>query len=534
MKRLLVVMLGCMAPIAQAQGPGTCAGRPNCAEVPAFVALVPEFRLSNAAGSRMVTATVRFTNMLNHPLVLGYVAYSGVVLDDQGNRYRQDGGASVRGIGTINDGSVDAKFVLAPGEQADARFEFDLPSHDVILGTKYEMDMSVREIDIIAGGQRRLGREHVLHFAGFSDDGIAAATAAVPPAAPPSAQPPPALAPPPVNPCAKIARCYNAGPFAAHVVRVTQSEEPGYRDIRVVLRLTNMTTQPLMLGYAKGSGAMIDNAGHRYDTFPRVIGIGEVSQSDISTPFTLEPGEARNTVFELAGSATGDAELGTTLGYDLSFVQLERLPSKQIIRGREYAIHFNDLAASGMLVAASASGQCAVKERCDSTAVFTAEIARVTSSTNDAGYRNVRLTLHITNITSAPLILGYAERSGNVIDDRGIRFLPGSSGIAATGSGVAGIGIVSRESADPQLALKPGEARDATFDFYGHRSQDTKLGSALLFDLALTRLEILPSHQVRETGQYAIDFDGLKSSAADGAKEGVVNALKGFLKRPPR
>ena len=65
--------------------PSACAGIPNCAEVPSFVAVVTDFRVSKGGAylrDRILTATVRFTNKTDRTLVLGYVQNSGVVLDD--------------------------------------------------------------------------------------------------------------------------------------------------------------------------------------------------------------------------------------------------------------------------------------------------------------------------------------------------------------------------------------------------------------------------------------------------------------------
>ena len=101
------------------------------------------------------------------------------------------------------------------------------------------------------------------------------------------------------------------------------------------------------------------------------------------------------------------------------FVQLELLPSKQVRRGREYAIGFKDLTPTAA-PAATAAGPCAGKERYYATSLFTAQVARVTSSKTGGGrYRSVRLTLHVTNTTNEPLVLGYMAKSGDVIDDRG-------------------------------------------------------------------------------------------------------------------
>jgi hypothetical protein len=171
--------------------PEACAGDSTCTEVPSFVAIITDFRLDLVRGSRVITATVRFVNKLDRTLVLGYVQGSGIVTDEQGNRYRALESTAVRGIGEIVAEQPNPKFHLGPGEINDTRFEFTLENENRALGTQYTVDLTVGELaptpsealvrlfgrddpDVNAGGphQWRVDKQDRLHFSGFTDAGI--------------------------------------------------------------------------------------------------------------------------------------------------------------------------------------------------------------------------------------------------------------------------------------------------------------------------------------------------------------------------
>ena len=70
-------------------------------------------------GFHVLQVNVRFRNLTNQPLILAYVAGSGVITDDNGKRYDQNYEAYVgngaKGIGTVNRVKADPQFVLSPG-----------------------------------------------------------------------------------------------------------------------------------------------------------------------------------------------------------------------------------------------------------------------------------------------------------------------------------------------------------------------------------------------------------------------------------
>ncbi|MCL4721683.1 MAG: hypothetical protein KJ041_06945 [Gammaproteobacteria bacterium] len=333
---------------ALAAGPA-CPGGANCTETSSFVATVSDFRTSVSGNDRIATATLRFQNKLTRPLILGYVTGSGVVTDDQGNRYLP-GPDSVRGLGAVAGGNVDAKFMLDPGEAADARVEFTWRATKAAVGTTYDLDLTVQEFESLAGGRYKPGRERVLHFsnAGQTAGAAPAAAGAVGAA---------------TDPCAGLPRCASGGPFIAQDVSLTTVGGPQDRhhSLKLNLSFRNVSSQPLILGYKSNSSAGIDNLGNAY-AFGRpgthdtsFSGIGLVTSRAADPSFVLNPGEARNAAFTVTRFNSLGKELGSAWSYDVVVNQLEILPSQQVRTGRESSLHFTNLSA-GMPAIETGSG----------------------------------------------------------------------------------------------------------------------------------------------------------------------------------
>lgn len=314
-----------------------CAGAARCAAMGSFTVTLTDFRESLVTYYRVVGVTLRFRNTLNRPLVLGYVAGSGLITDDQGNRYTVSSG-SLRGIGEIQGNTFDPKFTLRPGESADARMELSFRPGNAILGTQYVFELAAREIDPLPGNQWRLGREHAIQF---RDLGQAPVVAAAPPAeAPVNADP----APEPIaDPCGDKPRCYATGPFVAEVTHFTDSKASYYHFLTYTVRFRNLSSQPLVLAYAANSAVALDDQGNRYGPAPsHVKGMG-ISQGNRADPsFRLRPGEAREATFQMV-FRPGRAVLGTTYTFDLAVEELEILPRDQIRTQREFTVGFRDL-----------------------------------------------------------------------------------------------------------------------------------------------------------------------------------------------
>ncbi len=361
----LAFALCAFVPVALAQtplpapAPKPCDGQVSCTAVREFSAVTTSFKQTTVdVRTKSIAVTVRFTNLTPKPLILGYVAASGVITDDRGNRYVVPSAASIRGIGEIQGNTFDGKFTLEPGEWSDARFEYVLRmTSGLILGTTYEMEMAVREIDRLPGEQFRLGKEHAIRWeragimnvaAGNTTPPVASTTAAT--AVAPAPAEPAAPLPEPVNNCLGKSRCYDAGSFSVEVNRLTGSIVGGrHHVITFTVKVRNVTAQQLILGYKDGSNTGTDDLGNRYyygragTVDGSVKGIGHVTGRSADPQFALRPGQSRDMSVSLVRYEAARRPIGTQFSWDAALVELEILPSRQIREVREYAVGVSGL-----------------------------------------------------------------------------------------------------------------------------------------------------------------------------------------------
>ena len=367
------------APPAQS----VCAGQPLCDEVNSFAVTITDFRPSQYDQStKAVSATARFQNKTNRPLILGYVRNAAVAISEAGNRYTIVQPANVRGIGEIAGGQFDPKFTLQPGQETDARFEFwwSWNGRDIIGQRAWDIDLTVREVNEIAPGQYRFGQEHALTFKGVSPRNMTSASpaggalASVPAgSAPTPAQPAGALpaaashvAAGEPDACEGKPRCYDAGPFVAEILNTVATRENYSRPwhtVRMNIRFRNKTTEPIILGYVVGTGVLIDDLGNRYAPAGApedAKGIGKVQARSADPQFVLRPGETRAATFGQArvmrGTQTATV-VGSTYTFDVSIAQLEVIYNGQQVRTvREYAMTFPTFGLATGAGAAAAPG----------------------------------------------------------------------------------------------------------------------------------------------------------------------------------
>jgi hypothetical protein len=344
-----------------------CQQQAGCTEVRTFTATVTSLRASKQGANRVVNLTVRFQNKTDKPLTLGYVSESGVILDDKGNRYDVAGASAVRGIGSVTGTAFDAKFTLEPKEASDARFELTWKNAgSTAAGTRFDLDLAVREIVAASGDQLKLGAEHALHYTAIDEPTItagsksgaapaAAATAAT--AANSAAAATPAT---PADPCAAAEYCYNAGGFIAQVQQVTPTQYTPtgkHHSITMNIRFTNTSSAPIILGYRSSSSALVDNYGNRYfwgrsgTHDASVQGIGYVTGRSADPQFTLNPGQSRMASFGVTRYNV-NTPIGSTFKYDVVINELEILGAQQQVRSlRDNALTFTNLVAGSVSVA---------------------------------------------------------------------------------------------------------------------------------------------------------------------------------------
>lgn len=528
---------------AQASAPGLCGALPFCYETLSFATRISDFQaLLQNGNTKTLTVRLSFRNKLNRPLVLGYVANSGVATDDHGHKYLVNGDRAVQGIGVIQGNVGDQKFVLQPGEASDARFEFVWnASPQEIFGLSFQVDLAIREVDPIPGNQMRLGREHALHFSGLGNrPGGAPATSRATTVPSSSAAPAPAQA----DPCVGSPRCYNAGPFVAEVGGLTASFSGNGNAVHVIkanVRFRNLTSQPVVLGYLVDTAVVTDNYGNRYQVQGNqrgdgASGIGTVTRTESDPQFILAPGAAGNATFTLSRYKR-DTPIGSIFALDLTIAQLEVLPSRQVRTIREHSVGFTQLAGSAATVATappvsptpggglpSQADGCGGKPRCFSADPFVAELASLTSSFSGNGnaVHVLKASVRFRNTTNQPVVLGYIADSAVATDNNGNRY---QVQVNQRGDGAAGIGTVTRANANPQFVLAPGASRDATFTVSRYK-RDSRIGSTFAFDLTIAQLDVLPGEQVRVLREYAVGFTALTA--------GGGSFLDRLLQPPPR
>jgi hypothetical protein len=349
-----------------------------CDEVPSFAAAVTDFRASQYdQTTRAVSATVRFVNKTNRPLILGYVRNASVAINEAGNRYTIEQPANVRGIAEIAGGQFDPKFMVQPGQAADARFEFwwRWDGRAIIGQRAWDIDLTIREVNEIAPGQYRFGQEHALQFKGVAvgnmtsaaPAGGSLATVANPAAPAAGPAPAPAATPAPAAPaqvpadqadaCAGRIRCFDAGPFVAEILTATATREQNARPWHTVsmnIRFRNKTNAPLILGYVVPTGVLIDDLGNRYTPAGApndAKGIGKVQARSADPQFVLRPGESRSAtlgqVRVMRGTPTATV-IGSSYTFDVSIAELEVIYNGQQVRTvREHTMTFPGFALTG-------------------------------------------------------------------------------------------------------------------------------------------------------------------------------------------
>jgi hypothetical protein len=152
----------------QPNNTGACGGQPICVENSEFTATVTSFRTSAVGTSRIINVSVRFQNRTAQPLVLGYVASSGMTTDERGNRYIVYGPNGFRGIGLVYGNTFDPRLTLRPAGSGDAQFEMHLQATPQNAGLTFTVDLTIDEINT-NGGQHSLGGEFPLHFEGLTN-----------------------------------------------------------------------------------------------------------------------------------------------------------------------------------------------------------------------------------------------------------------------------------------------------------------------------------------------------------------------------
>jgi hypothetical protein len=181
---------------------------------------------------------------------------------------------------------------------------------------------------------------------------------------------------PAASPCA-APRCFNAGAFTATVTQLLEGQVGPKRDpaVRIGISFRNTGAQPLVLAYAAGSSVLVDSVGSHFTLGPpntpdsSAQGIGKVEGKNADTRFVLQPGEARDAMFQLLKDKPGRAAAAgaTRYNYAVGIAQLD-VTGGQVRMVRGYRLGFQGLppgadpAARSAGATSSASLSDAVKD----------------------------------------------------------------------------------------------------------------------------------------------------------------------------
>jgi len=355
------------APAAAAPGP--CDGQPQCRDLGGFTATVVKVNVTRrdaVTAYQGVRTTLRITNRQATPIVLGYRDRSSQVSDDQGLAYRWS--SKAYGIGVVNRGSADTQFELAPGQSREAAFEgvLQYSMRHQVAGRVFSHDLTLVQLVPLAGGQVREQREYALSFSGLTaTDGYGAVPATAVGKAPLAGTA--AIAGEGGTGTASAAGCTDApacqatGPIVARVLRVNLTRSgnvTAYQTVRTTVRFTNVSAEPVILGYLRGSGRVSDDVGNNYAWSSKASGIGEVGGGSADPQFQLAPGQSRDAAFESTLQYNVRyVRPGTVFSHDLTIAQLALVGPRQVRTLHEYALSFSGLTAG--LAAGGASGGAA-------------------------------------------------------------------------------------------------------------------------------------------------------------------------------
>lgn len=165
------------APVAPAPVADVCAGRTNCYSTGLFVAEVTGVTPSKAGRYDLIDLRVRFRNLVNQPIILGYAAGTAIVTDNYGGRYgaRDE---SLRGIGMIARGQADPQFVLHPGASGNVTFQVwrVRPVNPPVPGS-YNFDITIAHLEVLVSQQVRTVREYSVSFTNIGASAMSAVPA---------------------------------------------------------------------------------------------------------------------------------------------------------------------------------------------------------------------------------------------------------------------------------------------------------------------------------------------------------------------
>lgn len=271
--------------------------------------------------------------------------------------------------------------------------------------------------------------------------------------------------------------------------------------IALAIHFRNNTDKAVILGLNRDGTKASDEQGNRYDVV-QAYGIGSVSGSDVDPKFVLPAHGAGDAHLVLLWK--GNSIFGVTFDLNLAVKELSKLTGGQYQIGPESVLGFEGL-KTGLAVALENAPE--ISQHVVQAGPFN---ARITHSKFGKGSYSYPIagdfTVQLENKSDKPLVLAVEHDSITGIDDEGNYYggVKGPGGYA----NATGIGEATKDQADPQFVLAPGEVKE--FHITIGRSRAKTYGSEFVLNFALDELEILPSKQIREVRQYSVTFPKIR------------------------
>ena len=461
-----------------AQAPSLCGNQPLCYEASDFAATITDFRTSTQAYFRVIDVVVRFQNKTNAQLGFAYTVNSGIAMDDRGNRYIVYGGNGTLGIGNVSGNNFDPKFELRPGGYGDARFELMWnPPAQSIIGSTFELDLTVREINTVEGNQHTLGGEFPLIYKGLTN-GVTANAPAMTAGAPGGM---PAMA------TGGMPAMASGGSTSAQMTPVAGQAAPACGPASTATALSGATNSAAAQNASATANTAVSNATAALSNLGSIFGkkkpaAAAPAQGATAAAVPCPPGTnpAAGAVSNVASSVTGAAP-------------------------------------AGAVVSNVGSSLCAGKPHCSETPDFAATITSFRTAAQ-GNTKVVDAVVHFQNKTNSPLILGYVLSTGTATDDRGNRYLVNG------GNGFTGIGYVSGGNFDPRFVVQPGGAGDARFELMWNPPAQANAGSNFELDVAVNEINTVQGNQHTLGSQFPLQFPGLTNGLASAAAPAAKSA----------
>jgi hypothetical protein len=158
--------------------PDACGGKPRCYNAGPFVAEITGLSSSSLPYTvplDVLQARVRFRNLTDRPLTLGYAADSALIIDNFGNRYSSvtpSAGDGAKGIGIVSPNQADPQFVLGPGASGDVMFSLSRRrAQNDRVGANLNLDLTIAQLEVLDSRQVRTLRDYAVGVPNLTTSG---------------------------------------------------------------------------------------------------------------------------------------------------------------------------------------------------------------------------------------------------------------------------------------------------------------------------------------------------------------------------